>query len=162
MIVLNLRPEYKHGFRLFPDAKSTIICEDRSLRRVSEKRTYMTVGNLETLRDFSDNSFDAIVVTFMLCASLDLGRDMRELHRVITDGGHLYFLEHEPLPDELSGFPSQSYNPFTIVADTFRSPPFSIVGAVRAARFLRCEVVQTVFLPQFYTDRKFVLGYAIK
>lgn len=126
----------------------------------------MTVGNLETLRDFADASFDAVVVTLMLCKSTNLDRDMRQLHRILVDGGHLYFLEHEPLSDDAPTSARSSFNPLTIIAtffaDSFKLEPYSIAATVRKHNFLSCEVLQNLLLPQYYPDRRFVLGFAIK
>ncbi|XP_003738745.1 methyltransferase-like protein 7B [Galendromus occidentalis] len=155
------------NYKYFPYySTSTIVCEDRSLRRVSEKRSYMTIGNLDALRNLADKTFDAAVVTFVLCASKNLERDLCELRRVLIDGGHLYFLEHEPLPEGQPLRSETSYNPLPRVASSiaaiFRTKPYSIAETIRNQRFLRCEVIQRVLLPQYYPDREFVLGFAIK
>jgi ubiquinone/menaquinone biosynthesis C-methylase UbiE len=43
---------------------------------------------------YPDESFDAAVVTFVLCSVDDPGRALAEIHRVLRPGGKLVFLEH--------------------------------------------------------------------
>ncbi|XP_022664293.1 uncharacterized protein LOC111251700 isoform X1 [Varroa destructor] len=150
-------------------SQNTIVCEDRSLRRVSGKRSYMSIGNLNSLSKFSDGSFDAVVVTLMLCSSWDIDFHIGDIHRVLAEGGHLYFLEYEPqlqdgLSEDCSTVSTILLRQLTWFLSLF-SPSAesrSVVAALRRNRFLKCDVLQSLYLPDTYPDRKFVLGFAIK
>ncbi|OQR68134.1 methyltransferase protein 7B-like, partial [Tropilaelaps mercedesae] len=63
---------------------------------ISDKRNYSSIGDLNSLRKFSDASFDAVVVTLMLCNSRDIDNHIQHIYRILVQGGHIYFLEHEP------------------------------------------------------------------
>src|SRR5207302_2204208 len=42
----------------------------------------------------ADASFDSVVTTFTLCTIPDVGNALREMHRALKPGGHLFFVEH--------------------------------------------------------------------
>lgn len=48
---------------------------------------------------FDDASFDTILVTFTLCSVEDQLQVLREMRRVLRDGGKILFLEHGRAPD---------------------------------------------------------------
>lgn len=47
----------------------------------------MSIGNLNSLSKFSDGSFDAVVVTLMLCSSWDIDFHIGDIHRVLAEVG---------------------------------------------------------------------------
>lgn len=49
--------------------------------------------------DAPDASFDAVVVTLVLCSVRDPARALAEIRRVLRPGGRLVFLEHVASPD---------------------------------------------------------------
>ncbi len=49
---------------------------------------------------FSDNTFDAALVTFTLCTIPDVSAALTELARVIRPGRTVHFLEHGSAPDD--------------------------------------------------------------
>ena len=50
--------------------------------------------------DLADGSHDSALVTFSLCTIPDALRALREVRRVVRDGGTLHVLEHGLAPDE--------------------------------------------------------------
>jgi ubiquinone/menaquinone biosynthesis C-methylase UbiE len=48
---------------------------------------------------FEDASFDAVVITLVLCTVEDVSAVLREVLRVLRPGGKLHFLEHVASPD---------------------------------------------------------------
>jgi ubiquinone/menaquinone biosynthesis C-methylase UbiE len=48
---------------------------------------------------FPDGVFDSAISTFTLCTIPDASAALREVRRVLVDGGRLYFLEHGLAPD---------------------------------------------------------------
>jgi ubiquinone/menaquinone biosynthesis C-methylase UbiE len=53
-----------------------------------------TVGASVESLPYPDESFDAAVVTFVLCSVDDPDRALAEIHRVLRPGGSLVFMEH--------------------------------------------------------------------
>ena len=43
---------------------------------------------------FPDSSFDAVVITLVLCSVHDTAATLSEVRRVLKPGGKLYFMEH--------------------------------------------------------------------
>jgi len=52
-------------------------------------------GYAEDLRDISNESVDAVVSTLVLCSVKDLDKSIREVKRVLVNGGRFYFFEHQ-------------------------------------------------------------------
>ncbi len=50
-------------------------------------------GSAEQL-DLEDNSIDAVVSTYVLCAVTNLTESLQEILRVLKPGGHFLFIEH--------------------------------------------------------------------
>ncbi len=48
----------------------------------------------EDLGQFAPESFDAVVVSVVLCSVSDVGRVLKEILRVLKKGGKFYFVEH--------------------------------------------------------------------
>ncbi|XP_022710142.1 uncharacterized protein LOC111272780 isoform X2 [Varroa jacobsoni] len=89
--------------------------------------------------------------------------------RSLRRGGHLYFLEYEPqlqngLSEDCSTVSTILLRQLTWFLSWFSTPieSRSVVAALRRNRFLKCDVLQSLYLPDTYPDRKFVLGFAIK
>lgn len=47
-----------------------------------------------------DDSFDSVLLTFVLCSVPDQRAALREVHRVLRPGGQVHFLEHGRAPDD--------------------------------------------------------------
>jgi len=73
----------------------------RLARRVGEARpsTEIVEGGVERL-PFPDESFDTVVVTFVLCSVPEQEAALAEVARVLKPGGRLLFLEHVRSDDE--------------------------------------------------------------
>jgi ubiquinone/menaquinone biosynthesis C-methylase UbiE len=89
----------------YPDAAVWIILAEpdprmraRLARRVreagvGEPRVVVSDADVERL-PFEDGSFDAVVVTLVLCSVGDPARALEEIRRVLVPGGALVYLEH--------------------------------------------------------------------
>ena len=96
-----------NGFNLphYTDRVGELVVTDASPHMLEHLRTSLgsnapPVGSWELLQasagelPFEDASFDTVVGTFVLCSVPDPARALRELARVLRDGGRYLFLEH--------------------------------------------------------------------
>lgn len=73
----------------------------RAAQRIAAQSRAVRVHALSAERlPFDSSSFDTVVSTFTLCSIPDVARALQEVHRVLTPGGALLFLEHGLAPDE--------------------------------------------------------------
>ncbi|MHB8375360.1 MAG: class I SAM-dependent methyltransferase [Dehalococcoidia bacterium] len=84
-----------------PEARVVAIEPDRHmLKRAQAKLATLGVRNIDVRRapaehlPFADASFDAAVVTLVLCTVADVPQSLAELRRVLRPGGELRFMEH--------------------------------------------------------------------
>jgi ubiquinone/menaquinone biosynthesis C-methylase UbiE len=69
--------------------------------RLAETGIPVTRSGLDGQRlDEPDESFDHVLVTFVLCTIPDQGAALREAQRVLRPGGQVHFVEHGRSPDE--------------------------------------------------------------
>lgn len=64
--------------------------------------------------DFPDDSFDAVVGTFVFCSVPDPVLGMKELARVVKPGGQILLLEHVRLDGPLAGWLMDFMNPLVL------------------------------------------------
>ncbi len=80
----------------------------RMLERANErlkktrKRAELIQGDVEFL-PFKDNTFDAVVSTYVFCSVEDPIRGLKEVYRVLKPNGNAYFLEHMRCENEIGG-----------------------------------------------------------
>ncbi|XP_076446208.1 thiol S-methyltransferase TMT1B-like [Babylonia areolata] len=55
-------------------------------------------GYAEDMKEFEDNTFDAVVCTFTLCSVRQLEKSLSEIRRVLKPGRSFFFLEHVAAP----------------------------------------------------------------
>ncbi|MDE3094418.1 MAG: class I SAM-dependent methyltransferase [Chloroflexota bacterium] len=84
-----------------PEARVIAIEPDRHmLKRAQAKLAALGAANIDVRRapaehlPFPDHSFDAAVVTLVLCTVSDVPQSLAELRRVLRPGGELRFMEH--------------------------------------------------------------------
>jgi SAM-dependent methyltransferase len=65
----------------------------RARRRATDKPVRFVQAAAESL-PFADSSFDTVVSTLVLCSVDDVDRVLAEIHRVLSPGGQLIFVEH--------------------------------------------------------------------
>ena len=69
--------------------------------RIAASAVPVTRSGLDGQRlDEPDESFDTVLLTFVLCTIPDQGAALREAHRVLRPGGTVHFVEHGRSPDE--------------------------------------------------------------
>jgi len=86
----------------YPDHVSHITAVDvnpgmhrRAARRVAESPIAVEHHTVDgTSLPMEDESFDTAVSSWTLCSIGDVGRALREIHRVLRPGGRFLFLEH--------------------------------------------------------------------
>ena len=67
----------------------------RARQRAGESPAQLDLREMDTQRlTFPDDSFDAVVATFVFCSIPDPVKGLREAGRVLQPGGELYLLEH--------------------------------------------------------------------
>ncbi len=68
---------------------------DRAKVRAQElgKSVHLNLGDVQVL-DFADQTFDAVVVTFVFCSVPNPILGFQEIRRVLKSGGMLFLLEH--------------------------------------------------------------------
>jgi len=64
--------------------------------------------------DFSDNTFDTAVATFVFCSVPDPVKGLRELRRVVKAGGRILLLEHVRIDKPIIGFIMDCLNPLIV------------------------------------------------
>jgi ubiquinone/menaquinone biosynthesis C-methylase UbiE len=91
-------PLYPAGIRLTTVELSPEMLEF-ARRRAQDlgKEVDLRLGDAQAL-DFSDASFDTVVITLGLCTIPDDREAVREAHRVLRPGGRLLLLEHVRSP----------------------------------------------------------------
>jgi ubiquinone/menaquinone biosynthesis C-methylase UbiE len=85
----------------YPSSASVVLLEpDPHMRRrlderlaASDRSLQVVEGSAEAL-PFPDASFDAVVVTLVLCSVAHLDRALAEIRRVLRPGGRLLLIEH--------------------------------------------------------------------
>lgn len=98
---LNLR-HYKEGVEL------RMVEPDAAMRRRLDERV-AAEGRSADVRaaaaanlPFDDDSFDAVLLTLVLCSVPDQRAALREIHRVLRSSGRLLMIEHVRAPDGMS------------------------------------------------------------
>jgi ubiquinone/menaquinone biosynthesis C-methylase UbiE len=86
------------NFELYNDHQVVAIEPDtklreESLKKVNGKNITIISGDAENL-EFSDNEFDTVVVTLVLCTIPDYKKSLLEIKRVCKVGGKILVLEH--------------------------------------------------------------------
>lgn len=89
------------NFRFYDSARRVVALEpDPSMRERAVRRAQRTPVPVEVVEGdaqrlpFPDDSFDAAVVSLVLCSIPEPERALAELHRVLRPGGVLRFYEH--------------------------------------------------------------------
>lgn len=89
------------------------------LARVHERaRQYdvtveLAEGDVQQL-EFSDNTFDTAIATFVFCSVPDPVCGLRELNRVVKPNGRILFLEHVRIDHPIIGRMMDWLNPFIV------------------------------------------------
>lgn len=91
----------------YPEAVTHVLGVDPSLRarkigrkRIESSRAPVEIIGLEAEKiPLPDASVDSALTTFTLCTIPDAEQALREVRRVLSPGGALFFLEHGRAPD---------------------------------------------------------------
>jgi ubiquinone/menaquinone biosynthesis C-methylase UbiE len=96
---LNL-PHYPEHVR-----RVTVVDPNPGMHRMARKRLDAAAIDVESRQvsgeqlPFDQGTFDCVVSTFTLCSIDDVGRALREIHRILKPDGQFLFLEHGLSPD---------------------------------------------------------------
>jgi ubiquinone/menaquinone biosynthesis C-methylase UbiE len=96
------------NLELYPEAITRLVLAepDEHMRRRLARRAAEVAPSAEIVDagverlPFPDESFDTVVVTFVLCSVPHQGSALSEIERVLKPGGRLLFLEHVRSGDE--------------------------------------------------------------
>ncbi len=85
---------------------------ERALKRakIFGKKVDLIVGDVENL-PFRDESFDAVISTYVFCSVENPEKGLSEIYRVLKNGGKAYFLEHVRSENECVGKIMDILNP---------------------------------------------------
>jgi phosphatidylethanolamine/phosphatidyl-N-methylethanolamine N-methyltransferase len=107
-------PYYPEGVKV-----SAIDLTPGMLKRAQQKaedqkiNVEMFLGDVQKL-DFPDNYFDSVVATFVLCSVPDVRLGLKEIKRVVKDGGQVLLLDHVRSGLPILGFFMDLLNPITV------------------------------------------------
>lgn len=73
----------------------------------------LRLGDVQSL-DFPDNSFDAVVATFVFCSVPDPVQGLSEVRRVVKPGGQVLILEHMRSAQPIVGLLMDLLNPIVV------------------------------------------------
>src|SRR3990172_8549687 len=105
---------YPRGARV-----SAIDVSERMLRRATKRAVRLGVpvelAQMDAQHlDFPDESFDAVVATFVFCSVPDPVAGLREVRRVLRPGGQLLLLEHVRGKNPVAGRVMDWLNPLVV------------------------------------------------
>jgi ubiquinone/menaquinone biosynthesis C-methylase UbiE len=90
---------------------------------------------------YDDDSFDAILCTFVLCTIPDVERALAEMHRVLRPGGQLVFAEHVRAPGEKAARAQDLLDPVWGVFAGGCHLNRDAAGLIRSAGFGEVDVI---------------------
>jgi ubiquinone/menaquinone biosynthesis C-methylase UbiE len=111
--------------------------------------------------DFDGASFDAVVVTFVLCSVKNLDAALREVRRVLRPGGTLHLIEHVVSPDRNVARFQRRVRPVWGVLLGGCDPTRDIAATIERAGF-DTEGLRSVELPLPFVIRAGILGSAVR
>ena len=76
--------------------------ENVELRGQDHQINDLIEGCGEDMHMFKEESFDAAIVSLVLCTVADVKKTLQEILRVLKPGGNLYFIEHVAAPKGMS------------------------------------------------------------
>ncbi|MFU0781681.1 class I SAM-dependent methyltransferase [Thermoanaerobacterium thermosaccharolyticum] len=104
-------PEGKKIYGIDFSPKMVEIAKDKAKRY--DKDVDIRVMDIENL-EFNDNTFDAIVTSCVFCSVPDPIKGLKELKRVLKNGGKLFMLEHVRSKKLIIGTLMDILNPLTV------------------------------------------------
>lgn len=117
-------------------------------------------GRVEAL-PFDAGSFDAVVLTFVLCSVKDIGVSLREIRRVLRPGGELRLVEHVVSPDPGLARWQRRLRPLWMTLLGGCDPCRDIEADLKRAEFTT-EGIESVKLPLPKLARAGLIGSAIR
>lgn len=103
----------------------------------------LQLGDVQAL-EFPDETFDAVVSTFVFCSAPDAVLGLSEIRRVLKPGGRAYFLEHMRSPNPTLGRLMDMLNPL-VVRLTGANINRRTLDNIRVAGLVIEEVVDLAF-----------------
>ena len=156
--------------RHYPEGAEVIAIEPsegmrrRALDRLKRKPVNSSVllrdGRVEAL-PFDAASFDAVVLTFVLCSVKELSVALREIRRVLRSGGELRLVEHIKSPDPGVARWQRRIRPFWMTLLGGCDPCRDVEGDLKRADF-DTESLRGIKLPLPKLVQAGILGAAIR
>lgn len=112
--------------------------------------------------NFTDNSFDSVFTTLVLCMVTDVEKVLSEVYRVLKPGGKFYFYEHVVSEHPFGHFIQCGLNPIWKWATTGCHLDRDIKKLIENTPFESCHVDEFSLRFPFGISIPNIVGYAVK
>ena len=157
------------NFGHYPDTVAEVVAvePDDTLRTIAEAAAarasvpVRVVAGHATALPADDASFDAAIVSLVLCSVSDVGAALAEMRRVLRPGGELRFFEHVRSGHLVFGMLQDAITPLWSRAGGGCHPNRNTAAAIEAAGFGIDQIDRFAYAPlRFFPKHTHILGRA--